>query len=134
MLNVLIPVGVGVAGLTGLAIYRKRKRGLKGKMTPDRERIYVQALNKLADPAKLKELAQTFYREELKPYGDMLMKRARLRELPPDVKKARHAAFKKAMQSTDIKKILEMAEEYEKEGATGSAAALRKRAAGLKTQ
>jgi hypothetical protein len=131
MFGLIIPVAVGVAGLTGVAIYRKRKQGLKGKMTPDRERVYVQALNKLTDPQKLKELAQSFYKEGLKPYGDMLMKRARLRELPKDVKKARHAAFKKAMLSTDKKAILEMAAVYEKEGATGSATQLRKRAAGL---
>lgn len=101
------------------------------KMTPERKVIYDNALANLKDPAELRKLADSFDKEGLKKEGDMLRKRAALREMPPDVKAARKDAYRKGMQSTDKSGVLRLAEAFHLQGATGAAASLRKYAAGL---
>ncbi len=100
-------------------------------LTPDRELIYNRAINNLQDPEKLRKLAAGFKEQGLKPQAEMLEKRAALRDLPRDLKKERRAVFKKLMLSEDPKKILEAAAVFDDQGATGSALALRERAAHL---
>lgn len=131
MFQILVPVAIAVAGLTGAAVYRKRKSVPVGVLTPDRERIYTQAMNTLADPAGLRQLAAAFENAKLFSHAEMLRKRAALRELPDDVKKARRDAFKSVMASTDKKAVLAFAQKMQDEGCTGAAAKLRERAAGL---
>ena len=122
----LLPATVAVAA--ALAAWRyKRKRGL----TPERRVIYESALKLVKDPAELRQLAKTFADEGLKAEADMLNKRAALRELPDSVKAARRQAFKDGMASKNPAAINKLADAFEKQGAVGAAANLRKYAAGL---
>ncbi len=124
----LIPIAVtGLAGLAAHKVWKSRKRG----MTPKRQKLYDQALTNMKDPVKLRKLAAAYHKEGLTEQGTMLQKRARLRELPADVKQGRRDAFKKGMTLTDPGKVEKLAQEFEKEGATGAAAALRKYAGNL---
>lgn len=120
-----------IAGLGGLAAFKVWKRNKGSGMTAERKAIYEAALQTLKDPAKLRKLAEQFNAVGLKEEGTLLEKRAALRELPDDVKKARKTAFRTAMKSTNQPAILQLAVEFDKQGATGAAAALRKYAAGL---
>jgi hypothetical protein len=133
----MIPIPSAPVIVICLALVAALKSGKKG-ITPERQVAFETAMHKCKDPAKLRSLADTFDKEGLKdPYGDMLRKRATLRELPEDVKKARRDAFRKAMQTTDPTKVpvLErMADAYEEEGCTGVAYKLREYAKGLKGQ
>lgn len=124
----LIPVAVtGLAGLAAWKVHKNRKRG----MTPARQKVYDQALTNLKDPVKLRKLAAAYHKEGLTEQGTMLQKRARLRELPADVKEGRRAAFKKGMTLTNAASVEKLAATFEKEGATGAATALRAYAAKL---
>ncbi len=134
MLPVIIAAAAGVTGLATWAWRRKAGTQNYGVLTPDRELIYNRAMNNLQDPVKLRKLAEGFKSQGLKPQADMLEKRAGLRELPRDVKNERRAVFKKLMQSEDIKKILEAAQVFEEQSATGSALHLRERAASLQAK
>lgn len=125
----MIAIPALVLGLGSLAAYKVWKK--KHRMTPERKKVYEAALKSLKDPAKLRELATAFRKEGLKEEADLLDKRAALRELPSDVKEGRREAFKKGMTSKDAAGIEKLAKEFEKEGATGAAAALREYAAGL---
>lgn len=131
MLPVIIAAATGVAGLATWAWKKKKGTHNYGVLTPDRELIYNRALNNLNDPVKLRKLAAGFKEQGLKPQAEMLEKRAALRELPRDVKEKRRDVFKKLMQSSDVKKIAEAADLYDKDGATGSASKLRERIAML---
>lgn len=128
MLPAIIAAGAGIAGLATWAWKKKKGTHQYGVLTPDRELIYNRAMNNLQDPVKLRKLAAGFKEQGLKPQAEMLEKRAGLRELPRDVKEKRREAFKKLMQSDDIKKILEAAQVFEEQSATGSALRLRERA------
>ena len=131
MLPVIIAAATGVAGLATWAYRKKKATHQYGVLTPDRELIYNRAINNLQDPEKLRKLAAGFKEQGLKPQAEMLEKRAALRDLPRDLKKERRAVFKKLMLSEDPKKILEAAAVFDDQGATGSALALRERAAHL---
>ena len=126
MLQILLPVAV--AALVGTAFVMAKKPA-PGVMTPDRQSILDTALtSKDIEPVKLRALAKVFADNGLPLQADLLEKRAKLRELPSDVKEARKAAFRAAMESTNPAGIRVVADAFEKEGATGAAAALRTRA------
>ncbi len=137
MLPVLLPIGIAVLG--GLAWRKAHKKtddariGLddNGGLSPDRAVIYKTALEKLEDPEKLRTLAAVFRAEGLEPHAVMLEKRARLRALPQETKRARRAVYRKAMGSKNREAILAVADAYENDGATSSAENLRTYAAGL---
>lgn len=134
MLPVIIGAASGVAALAAWAWKKKKDAHAYGVLTPDRELIYSRAINNLQDPEKLRKLAAGFREQGLKPQAEMLEKRAGLRELPRDVKAKRRETFKKLMQSDDIKKILEAAQVFEEQSATGSALRLRERATALQAK
>jgi hypothetical protein len=114
-----------------LAWFRAGK-AKKGELTPERKAIFQAALEVVEDSGKLRELADVFASEGLTVQADLLRKRANLRELPPAVKEARHAAFLKAMNAADPRKVDEIADLFESEGAVGASNALRGYAAGLR--
>jgi len=122
-----------IASLIAGAYHQSTKKPppLRGKVTPERALIFETALNELKDPEKLKKLAEVYKKEGLDAHAELLEKRAKLRELPPEVKSARRDAFKKAMASTDPVKVKYLAEAFEKEGATGAASSLREYAESL---
>lgn len=117
--------------MASLAGYKAHTRQKRSAMTPERKRIYEAALQTLKDPEKLRKLADEFETQGLKKEASLLRKRAEIRELPEDLKKARRQAFKAAMASKNQPAVLKLAEAYDAEGATGAAAALRAYAAGL---
>jgi len=123
----LIPVALGGAALW--AWWRaKHKKG----MTPERKKIFEQAMKSLKEPEKLNTLADAFEKEGLKDEATQLRKRAKLRALPPDTQVARREAMKKALASKDPVAVEKVAAAFDKEGATGAAAKLRQYAAGLR--
>ena len=101
--------------------------------TPERKAVYQKAMNSPTDPNELRALAAQFEQAGLKKQADMLRKRAALREAPNEIKAARQAAFKKAMNSNDPNAIDVMADAHEKVGAEGAAQALRMQAATLRS-
>jgi hypothetical protein len=120
--------------LLALAILAWRKAGEKGKWTAEREEVYLQALEHLKDPAKLRILANAFEKEGFHVKALALRKRADLRGASEATKKARSEAFAKGMASTNIDGILKLAEAFDEATATGAAAALRKRVVQLRIQ
>lgn len=107
----------------------------KGGMTPERQVVFEEAMNDWMDPVRIRKLAGTFDEQGLKePYGDMLRKRAALRELPAETKKARREVFREMMKSTDVPRIEKVADAFFEQGCTGVAGQLREYAKGLKAQ
>lgn len=124
----LIPlIALGLGGFFGHKEYKKFKAN-----TPERKALYTKLMNTPSDPAELRRIANTFEKEGLKKQANMLRKRALLRELPPSLKAARQAAFKKAMNSKDPAAIEAVAKAHEEVGAEGAAQALRVQAETLK--
>jgi len=118
------------AGLVLLAI-RKARRPF-GVMTKERDRIYRAAIGgALKDPEILRQLADKFEKERLFPQAALLRQRADLRELPPEIKKARNHTFRKAMRSKKKAAILQLADAYDQQGCTSACEKLRAYAAGL---
>jgi hypothetical protein len=90
-------------------------------------------MKSLSDPVKLRKLADVFDKEGCKHEAGNLRKKADNMELPPDVKKARRQAYKKALKSKDPVAVEKMANAFQTQGSPGAAASLRKYAAGLKS-
>lgn len=114
-----------VVALALAAWYRSGKRG---KLTPERESIYLQALEHLTDTTKLRTMADEYEKVGLPLKAKMLRKRADLRDLPKEKKVAYHEAYLKGMESTNIEGIRTLAKTFEVMTATGAAAKLRERA------
>ena len=123
----IVPVIVGIGGLCCWKAFQQNR----GVLTDERQKIYDNAMATLADPMKLRKLADAYQKVGLSYEADMLRKRAALREQPEEVKQARQEVFKKAMSSTNKEGISEVAAAFEKEGATGAAQKLREYLAGL---
>ena len=123
--SALVPATVAAfAALVGGAWYKKHK-SLHGKMTPERERMYEQALKEVRNPAKLRALAKEYRKNGLSEAATMLEKRAGLKELPTAVKEQRSAVVSKLLSSKDKDVVRTMAASFEGEGAVGMAARLR---------
>lgn len=111
--------------LAGGAFWSTSKRPEKGVMKQAHQLIFQQAIDEVKDVNKLKALAKAFREQGLIPQADLLEKRARLRELPPEIKAARKDTFRRAMSSSEPKAVRAVANAFEKEGANGAANALR---------
>jgi len=120
----LLQIAIVTLGCGALWSQKKREKN-KGKVTIARAAVYENALNELKDPDKLRRLAAAFRSEGLNVQADLLEKRAKLRELPQEIKEQRREAFRKGMASHDAKKVLNLASAFESQGATGAAKALR---------
>lgn len=143
----LIPLAVVTLG--GLVLYKKtaddNARSTVGAepntagtalsrpsgLTAERQAVYEVALNHVGEPGKLLALADAFATEGLHAQANMLRKRAKLRAMPKELRKARRAAFKAALSSKDKDAVLKVAKAFHAEGASGSALALYKYADGL---
>jgi hypothetical protein len=126
----IVPIVAGL-GTLGVAYWKVKHR--KPKLTPERKKIYTEALKSLKDPVKLRSLASDFEKEGLTHEAAMLRKRADLRAKPPTQKEAHVEAFKKGMQSKDPKAVHTLADAFAKTGALTAASKLRKYAMGLIT-
>lgn len=119
------------ATLLGLAVLTWKKLGKKEEWTPAREEMYQSALEHLTGPAgvaKLREIAGECEKHGFHAKAHALRKRADLRSTGAATKKARHEAYLKGMQSTNVPAILKLAAAYEAITATGAAKNLRKHA------
>jgi len=131
----LIPLLI-VGSVLGAAWAAKRhdKIPAKGVLTPERQVIFETALNEVVEPGKLRALAEAFRKQGLTSEALILEKRAKLRELAPEIKEARREVYRKAMSSTDPIAIDTIAKAFEDEGAVGAARNLREYAAALRAQ
>ncbi len=116
-------------GILVLLAWRK-VRGRKG-MTQERRDIYLAALEHLADPKALRELADGYEKDGLPIEASMLRKRADLRAMPREKWENFRALCERAIQKPDSnpQALDEMAAAFDAMTATGTAAKLRKRAA-----
>lgn len=124
----LIPALIVTVLGGGAAIVAKRRH----RFTAERKLIFESAMTQLKDGDDLRILADAFEQEGLTAQAEMLRGRAKLRELPADVKQARRAIFYEALGATDPVYVNKIADAFEKEHATGAAAKLREYADGLK--
>lgn len=128
----LIPVAIGLlAGTAYAAQSRRQPKPLSPKAQAERAIVYETLINDVKDPEVLRRFSQAFYNEGCVAEGEMLLKRALLREQPPEVKRLRNEAYRKGMASKNPEAIRELANEFEKIGATGAAASLRDAALAL---
>ena len=125
--SALVPVGVGAAAFGGWQLYRGRCR-----MTPERRRVYAQAIWTLKDPKKLRALADEFEKAGCKKEAEHLRKRAALRERSPEEQKAERSRYRRAMAYTDLRAVEAEAARFESTGADGAAKNLRTRAEALR--
>lgn len=129
-LPALIPVAVGVASLGGFYLYKQRKYSLA--MTPERIKVYEQALSSLKDPSKLRVLADEFEKAGCVKEAEHLRKRAALRELSPAEKKVNQNRYRAAMAAMKSSQIHGEADYFEAIGADGAAKNLRMKAQALR--
>ena len=132
MLFPLIPIAIGSTFGAAVGLWVNRPKKFKG-MTPTRQRIYEAALNSLKDASRLRILGNTFIQEGLIDEGNLLLKRAALRELTPQQKEENKNKFKQAMAMTNPAEVLAIAADFEERGCTGAARNLRNYAKGLKS-
>jgi hypothetical protein len=127
----LIPALILAGAGTAAVIQKRRAERQTGVMTPARQVVYETALNEVQEPDKLRDLAKAFRAEGLTEQAAMLEKRAALRELPQETKKARREVFKKALESKDKANVRKVAAVFHGEGCSGAAAELYRYADGL---
>lgn len=125
------PVTIGIGALIW-AVFKKQNNTQFGQLTPERDEVYRNAMEYLRDPSKLRELAKEFHREGLRAQAIFLQKRAEWRARGPELKAKHEAIFAKALQSTNIQAILEVAKQFEGMTATIKAAQLRERVKSLR--
>lgn len=126
----LVPIGIGAAGLGGY--YALKARKYSHSMTPERIKVYEQAIGTLKDPAKLRSLADEFEKAGCAKEAEHLRKRAALRERSPEEKSADQQRYRQAMANTDRKQVEAEASYFQSIGADGAAKNLRTRAEALK--
>ena len=126
------PLTGGIGAVVGGAIANVAQPTHKGVMTPKRSIIYKAAITSTKDPDELRRLADAFEAENLKPWAEMLRKRAALRELPPDIREARKNVYRKALCSDSPEEIETAAKLFENEGAADAAKGLRDHADAVK--
>lgn len=118
------PLTVTIGVLTWLA-FRKQASTNYGQMTPEREEVFQNAMRFLKDPNRMSTLAEEFQKEGLKFQALLLRKRALWRSRAPDVLETHDNIFKKAMESENIKAVLDVANAFEEMTATLKAKQLR---------
>ena len=123
------PVGGAAGALAGGALAKMSPKSKRGEMTEDRETAYREAMNnEKATPEELEELASVFQAEGLAAEAEMLLGRASLRRLPPEILEQRKAIFRKAMTSENPEEIREFAASFEGGHAFKGAETLRQHA------
>lgn len=127
------PIGAVGGAAIGGAFSTFSGEYASGVITPKRRLIFARAMETIKDPIELRKLADVFEAQGLTTEARLLRKRASLRELPPETRERRKAAFRRAMASTDPKDILRAAEAFEQEGAIDAAKMLRAHAVAAQT-
>lgn len=121
------PLTLFLIGAGALAFREMNKKDY-GILTAARDERYRVVMSNCQDPEVLKQEAKLFEDHGLKAQGAMLRRRAEWRSRPDDVKKTHEDIFLKAMHSTNIPAVLEVAAAFEGWTATNKATALREHA------
>lgn len=131
MYGTVLPVAIVLLGVGGYIKTRKNR----GEMTPERTKIFNAAISgALQNPASLDRLASAFSGEGLHEQAKLLRQRAALKRLPPEVKQARAAVWRRAIVSKNKAGMLKLAAAYDSQGCTSAAMRLREIASGLPEQ
>jgi len=128
----LLPIAIAALAAGAYTAKSKREKAAVSPQTmAERAVIYETALNHCKDSDKLRQMATVFRDQGHVAEADMLIKRALLREAPPEVQAARKEAFKKGLSSTDPAAVRALANAFDGQGATGAAGELREHARAL---
>jgi hypothetical protein len=119
------PLGAGLGMLIGGGVAHASNDAPKGVMTPKRQLIFSKAMESMKEPEELCKLADAYEGEGLRAQAIALRKRAKLRELPLEVKDKRRIAFRKSMACDDPDLILKIAKAFQDEGAYDAAKSLK---------
>jgi hypothetical protein len=111
----------------GALLFREMNRKDHGVLTPSREERYRNMMEYCYDPAILKEESRLFAEYGLKPQAAMLKRRGEWRSRTDEVKQAHEDVYQRALKSTNIPAILEVADAFEGWTATKKATTLRDR-------
>jgi hypothetical protein len=118
------PLTLLLVGAGALAFREMNKKDY-GVLTAARDERYRVVMANCYDPQGLLTEAKLFADHGLAAQAAMLKRRAEWRARPDDVKKAHEDIFQKAMRSTNIPAILQVAASFEGWTATKKASALR---------
>lgn len=128
------PVMIGILAVSGIKTYRKKKA-----WTPAHEKVFIYHMTECAmkdgtpiTANDLRTLAAGYEERGFDAKAKLLRKRAKLRELPEEVKQERLRIFRNVCCSTDPDKIEKMIAVYEEEGCMGTVATLKKYVQGLR--
>jgi len=102
------------------------------KLPPAREAMFAHAM-KGTDPAKLVDMADAFKKEGFTRESDQLRARANLRAHPKETLDKYAEILKKALSSTNVQAVEDVAEAFRKDGAASIADLLDEYAAGMTT-
>ena len=102
------------------------------KLPPAREAMFRHAMRG-TDPAKLADMADAFKAEGFKKEADQLRARAQLRAHPKETLERYAGIIKKALSSTNVQAIEDVAEAFRNDGAASIAELLDEYAAGMTT-
>jgi len=119
------PLTLGVGALLFLAFKKQSGNTKFGAVTPEREELYQNCMAFCHDPQKLREHAKLFAREGLKAHALALEKRAEWRDRSPETKAVHADLFDRAMKSTNVPSILQVAALFQEATATQKAEQLR---------
>lgn len=121
------PLTLFMIGAGALA-FREMNRKDYGVLTAARDERYRNAMEHCHDSQTLLQEAKLFAEHGLKAQAAMLKRRAEWRSRSEPIRKQHEAIYQKAMASTNIQAILEVAAAFEGWTATKKASALRERA------
>ncbi len=119
------PLGAAIGAAIGGGVAHASGDAPKGVMTPKRKLIFAKAMSSIKEPEELLKLADAYEGEGLRAEARALRKRAKLRELPLEVKDKRRIAFRKCMACDNPDLILKIAKAFQDEGALDAAKSLR---------
>lgn len=114
-------LGGGIGAATGKSGASPASAAFAGAIAANHARVYREAMTTAREPHELRTLADAFDKQGHRSFATMLRRRANLRDLPAEQKKARRDAFRAAMSSDDPGKIFQLASSFEGEAATGAA-------------
>jgi hypothetical protein len=120
------PLTIILVGAGALAFREMNKKDY-GVLTPSRDERYRNVMEHCHDPEMLLREAQLFAEHGLKAQAAMLKRRAEWRARPQALKEAHEEIYQKALKSTNIPAILEVASAFEGWTATKKAGTLRDR-------
>lgn len=121
------PLTLLIAG-AGALVFREMNRKDYGVLTPSRDERYRNVMEYCHQPELLLEEAKLFGEYGLKAQAAMLKRRAEWRSRPAELKATHEEVYQKALKSSNIPAILEVADAFEGWTATKKASSLREHA------